>query len=92
MASRAGAAWSGALLGAGLALAACPCVAALPDAPVQVAAHEGAEPPSTAEKLARALAYEHGEGVPKDERIAAAIYCDAAVAGSAEAAFQLGWM
>jgi len=42
--------------------------------------------------LARALAYEHGEGMPKDEKLAAALYCDAAVRGSAEAAFQLGWM
>jgi len=61
------------------------------------AAAEGAPPtaaqasPLTA-KLARALAYEHGEGVPKDEKIAAALYCEAAVAGSAEGAFQLGWM
>jgi hypothetical protein len=44
------------------------------------------------QQLARALAYEHGEGVPKDAKIAAALYCDAAVQGSAEAAFQLGWM
>lgn len=43
-------------------------------------------------KLARALAYEHGEGLPKDEKIAAALYCEAAVAGSAEGAFALGWM
>jgi len=43
-------------------------------------------------KVARALAYEHGEGVPKDEKIAAALYCEAAVAGSAEGAFDLGWM
>jgi hypothetical protein len=43
-------------------------------------------------QLARALAYEHGEGVPKDQKIAAALYCDAATHGSAEAAFQLGWM
>jgi hypothetical protein len=53
-----------------------------------------ASPPVAArsEQLARALAYEHGEGVPKDEKIAAALYCEAAVHGSAEAAFQLGWM
>ena len=48
--------------------------------------------PRDSVRLARALAYEHGEGVPKDPRIAAAIYCEAAAAGSAEAAFQLGWM
>ena len=50
------------------------------------------EPAGTAEQLARALAYEHGEGLPKDQRLAAAIYCEAAVNGSAEAAFRLGWM
>jgi len=43
-------------------------------------------------QLARALAYEHGEGVSKDQKIAAALFCDAATRGSAEAAFQLGWM
>jgi soluble lytic murein transglycosylase-like protein len=45
-----------------------------------------------APKLARALAYEHGEGLPKDQRVAAAIYCELARGGSAEAAFRLGWM
>lgn len=48
--------------------------------------------PSDSPALARALAYEYGEGVPKDQKIAAAIFCEAAVAGSPEAAFQLGWM
>lgn len=48
--------------------------------------------PVVPEQLARALAYEHGEGLPKDEKIAVALYCDAATRGSAEAAFQLGWM
>ena len=69
-----------------------------------VAAGQGGDQPALADasglpkassmpaKLARALAYEHGEGVPKDEKIAAALYCEAAVAGSAEAAFELGWM
>ncbi|HEY7787596.1 MAG TPA: transglycosylase SLT domain-containing protein [Casimicrobiaceae bacterium] len=47
---------------------------------------------AVSDQLARALAYEHGEGVPKDQKIAAAVYCDAAVHGSAEAAYQLGWM
>jgi transglycosylase-like protein with SLT domain/Sel1 repeat-containing protein len=42
--------------------------------------------------LARALAYEHGEGLPKDQPLAAAMYCEATVRGSAEAAFRLGWM
>jgi hypothetical protein len=44
------------------------------------------------QRLARALAYEHGEGLPKDQHIAAAIYCEAAAAGDAEGAFRLGWM
>ena len=42
--------------------------------------------------IARALAYEHGEGVPKDQLKAAALYCDAALAGDADAMFSLGWM
>lgn len=58
------------------------------DAPTAQPAPGGA----LSERLARALAYEHGEGMPKDPRIAAAIYCEAVAAGSAEAAFQLGWM
>jgi soluble lytic murein transglycosylase-like protein len=45
-----------------------------------------------ADRLGRALAYEHGEGLPKDQRVAAALYCEAAIAGNAEAAFRLGWM
>jgi hypothetical protein len=49
-------------------------------------------PPSLNDQLALGLAYEHGEGVPKDQRVAAAMYCDAARAGSAEGAFRLGWM
>lgn len=44
------------------------------------------------EQLARAVAYENGEGVPKDQLVAAAIYCEAARGGSAEAAYRLGWM
>src|SRR6476619_3696761 len=44
------------------------------------------------QRLARALAYEHGEGLPKDQHTAAAIYCETAAAGNAEAAFRLGWM
>ncbi len=41
---------------------------------------------------AQALAYEHGEGVPRDQRKAAALYCDAARAGDVGAMFNLGWM
>jgi TPR repeat protein len=40
----------------------------------------------------RAVAYEHGEGVPKDPQAAVALYCEAARAGDADAAYGLGWM
>ena len=42
--------------------------------------------------VAKALAFEHGEGVPKDPMTALALYCVAARAGSAEAQYNLGWM
>ncbi len=42
--------------------------------------------------VVQALAYEHGEGVAKDPLKAAALYCDAARNGDAEAQFSLGWM
>lgn len=48
--------------------------------------------PSMAQLLQQALAMEHGEGVPKDQIKAAALYCDAARRGSAEAQYALGWM
>jgi TPR repeat protein len=42
--------------------------------------------------VAEALAYEHGEGVPRDYLRAAELYCKAAKQGDAEAQFSLGWM
>src|SRR5438874_752897 len=42
--------------------------------------------------VAKAMALEHGEGVPKDPLTAAALYCVAARAGNAEAQYNLGWM
>ena len=42
--------------------------------------------------VAQAIAYEHGEGVPKDPARAAALYCEAARAGDPDALFNLGWM
>jgi len=42
--------------------------------------------------VAQAVAYEHGEGVPKDLAKAAALYCEAARDGDAEAQYSLGWM
>ncbi|MGH8850574.1 MAG: lytic transglycosylase, partial [Casimicrobiaceae bacterium] len=54
---------------------------------------DAADPLATPETLvAQALAYEHGEGVPQDQRRAAAVYCEAARIGSVEAMFNLGWM
>jgi soluble lytic murein transglycosylase-like protein len=44
------------------------------------------------ELVALALAYEHGEGVVKDPLRAAALYCEAARGGDAEAQYSLGWM
>ena len=43
-------------------------------------------------KVAQAIAYEHGEGVAKDPRKAADLYCQAARDGDADARFNLGWM
>jgi hypothetical protein len=61
-------------------------------APAVAPSAPAASRPAVDAQLARALAYEHGEGLPKDQKLAAAVYCLVAVAGSAEAAFQLGWM
>ena len=49
-------------------------------------------PNSKPDVLAKALAYEHGEGVRKDQKRAAELYCEAARGGDAEAMFSLGWM
>src|SRR5450432_2374381 len=79
----------------GAATAACALVAvmlALPalSASAQADLAPAANPPGTL--VAQALAYEHGEGVPKDQRRASLLYCEAARAGDAEAMFNLGWM
>src|ERR1700676_4414487 len=47
---------------------------------------------TTPELVALALAYEHGEGVATDQLKAAALYCEAARRGDAEAQYSLGWM
>lgn len=39
-----------------------------------------------------AVAFEHGEGVPRDYARAARVYCEGARLGDAEAQFSLGWM
>ena len=61
-------------------------------AALTIATPARADPPTASQQLARAIAYENGEGVPKDQLLAAAIYCDAAREGNAEAAYRLGWM
>ncbi|HMY48177.1 MAG TPA: transglycosylase SLT domain-containing protein [Rhodocyclaceae bacterium] len=40
----------------------------------------------------QAVAFEHGEGVPRDLERAAVLYCEAARAGDPEAMYSLGWM
>jgi len=49
-------------------------------------------PRAPSPQVAEAIAYEHGEGVPKDPLKAAALYCEAARAGDTDAMFNLGWM
>ncbi len=49
-------------------------------------------PGGTRVLIEQAVAYEHGEGVPKNPLKAAALYCEAARLGDAEAQFALGWM
>jgi soluble lytic murein transglycosylase-like protein len=39
-----------------------------------------------------AAAHEHGEGVPRDEALAASLYCQAARLGDVPAQYALGWM
>lgn len=40
----------------------------------------------------QAIALEHGEGVPRDVAAAMRLYCQAALAGDAASAYQLGWI
>ncbi|MFI5445945.1 transglycosylase SLT domain-containing protein [Polaromonas sp. UC242_47] len=42
--------------------------------------------------LLEALAYEHGEGVPRNPILAATLYCEGARQGDSEAQYNLGWM
>ena len=39
-----------------------------------------------------AIAYEHGEGVPRNPVLAATLYCKGARLGDAQAQYNLGWM
>jgi TPR repeat protein len=58
---------------------------------VRAGAEAGAEA-DTRQIVEQALAFEHGEGVPRDPERAADLYCRAARSGSAEAMYSLGWM
>jgi hypothetical protein len=51
-----------------------------------------AQTPASRELVARAVAYEHGEGVIRNPTIAATLYCEAARSGDPDAQFGLGWM
>ena len=60
-----------------------------------LAAAQDAPPADTVQIAAwrqEAVAYEHGNGVPKDGKRAAALYCQAAKLGDAASQFDLGWM
>jgi hypothetical protein len=59
---------------------------------VAVHADAAAQTAATRELVARAVAYEHGEGVGKDPQIAVTLYCQAARSGDPDAQFNLGWM
>lgn len=63
-------------------------IACCASAPVQAL-----EPEAAARSLlAEAQSFEHGEGVRRDTARAAALYCQAAKLGDAEAQFNLAWM
>ena len=79
----------GAFLATGALLAA---MLALPAGRASAQADLAPAANSSSTLVAQALAYEHGEGVPKDQRKASLIYCEAARAGDAEAMYNLGWM
>lgn len=53
---------------------------------------DGHAPEQARQMHAEARALEHGEGVPKDQVRALALYCAAAKAGDVEAQYDIGWM
>lgn len=66
------------------------CVAALALASLLVGPAYAAASASSA--LQNCVAFEHGEGVPRDPVKAAACYCKAVRRGNSEAMYSLGWM
>ena len=93
---RAARAWT--LAGRWRSLAGCALVAALAvpvhAAPQRMATSkvDKADKAKVDEWRQQALAYKHAEGVPRDPVRAAALYCQAARLGDAEAQYSLGWM
>ncbi len=83
-ACRPGIAVAGLLVAPMLFVTACALAEAIPAIPAPAKSSPGL--------VAEARSYEHGEGVAKDQRKAALLYCEAARAGDAEALFSLGWM
>jgi len=76
---------------AGWLAAAVLAAAAVPGA-AQDLAPAGAANAAGTSLVEQALAFEHGEGVPRDQARAAELYCLAARDGDAEAQFGLAWM
>ncbi len=77
--------------GAARWIAAAACLLAASAAAAEDTA-EANNPITPTELVAQAIAYEHGEGVPKDPLKAAALYCEAARDGDPDAQYGLGWM
>ncbi|MEO7160153.1 MAG: transglycosylase SLT domain-containing protein [Polaromonas sp.] len=68
------------------------CAAAVA-AQEQGSAPDGAADSSPVSRLRlEAIAYEHGEGVPRNPVLAATLYCKGARLGDAQAQYNLGWM
>jgi soluble lytic murein transglycosylase-like protein len=91
--------WRPALRAAAAALSLAAAGAAAQPAPhVGTAGADGADGAAAEEmtlmRLLRqeAAAHEHGEGVPRDEALAASLYCQAARLGDVPSQYALGWM
>ncbi|MES2876961.1 MAG: transglycosylase SLT domain-containing protein [Pseudomonadota bacterium] len=69
------------------------CTVTWPAAHAQAQTHDIAiNSHLTARLRTQAVAYEHGEGVPRDPALAMALYCQGARLGDAQAQYNLGWM
>ena len=68
------------------------CIASITSGVVAVEPAKATDADAITELVAKAIAFEHGEGVPRDPLTAVALYCVAARAGNPEAQYNLGWM